>query len=76
MSESAIDWIKRHKQGYEIVSSSPFNVREVFFTKSLTSPNWVILKNDDGDSVATPVETADDCEALCRLLRITPEPLS
>lgn len=77
MSESAIDWIKRHRRVYTAAPGktySPFDVCRVSFEQHDQWPDaYVHLENNESDALAINLETAEDCEALCRLLRITPE---
>jgi len=73
MSESAIDWIKRHKDIYILPeSSAKSDVRSVQFGSSFA----LVFDQSRWNCVAINLDTAEDCEALCRLLRITPEVLS
>lgn len=77
MSESAIDWIKRHRVTYNVVSRTPYDCSGVWFAVSAEGTTaWVTIGNGLCDEVSMDLQTAEDCEALCRLLRITPEVLS
>lgn len=77
MIESAIDWIGRHRVTDNVVSRTPYDCSNVWFAVSSEGTTaWATIGNDLGDEVAVDLQTAEDCEALCRLLRITPEVLS
>lgn len=74
MSESAIDWIERHKEEYDVTAETPYDCSNVWFAVSLEdTAAWATVENARAGDVCIRLETAEDCEALCRLLRITPE---
>ena len=77
MSESAIDWIKRHRVTYKVNAHTPYDCSGVWFAVSSEGTTaWATIGNALGDEVSIDLKTAEQCENLCLLLGITPEPLS
>ena len=76
-SESAVDWIRRHHCEYPVASRCVgLDVNVVHFMWG-TDLAYAILSAEYGDdgseSVTINLHTAEDCESLCQVLRVTPE---
>lgn len=71
-TETAAEWIARHESRYIFERYGEFDVEELRF---LTSPgnSWAsLISSSYRSEVCINLETADDCEMLCKILRVVP----
>lgn len=73
-TETAASWISRHEATYQVpVREEDFDCNRVEFVALEHSPSYACLcQKNLKYSVFINLETADDCEAMCKLLRVEP----